>query len=420
MKSKTTQFSTAAIVLMALGLFFGTLSDPIAYGMPDVPRLYQGAKTLHLKGTVYFPESDSSQSAPTEHWIDLENNRWRVITPGPSVSGRKQKLTVFQIELVYDGADTMMRVDHAEKNVAYGRLSRLQQNLEASRQLQQWQTSVYGDPSSSNDYEVIDSETIDGALYEIWEAVVSQNPMVSLKMQTWVSPSTGSLLKSKSWLRLGEGAWQLKSDIDTIERDIAFAQDVFRMDPVSDYEVIATLDDPESIPHDGPSIAPGDISLTAYFLFALPDGSLIAIWSSEDKSVSDSQEGLFANLKPGGAFPELPFQVHSLKAQLAEEEYVFKGCHLDSTVKEGRYYEFGLYVSRSGLPHDRLRSQMFLLDTQTEGSSLGLGVHAVIENADDFNDLVLQAMAEFSDDQIRPALSLEEVLSLAAKKRREL
>jgi len=423
MKSKTTQFSTAAIVLMALCLFLINVMDPVAYGMPDVPSLYQSARTLHLKGTVFFPESDSSQSAPTEHWIDLENNRWRSLTPGSSQW--RGKLTVLPAERLYDGTDIMMTVDHAEKKVAYYRLSRLQQTLEEHSQLQQWQMNVYGEPSNYDAYEIVDSETIDGAHYEVWEATVSQNRMFSFKRQTWVSPSTGRLLKSKTWLRLGEGPWQLKYDIDTIERDMEFAQDVFRMDPVSDYEVTSTLDDPESMPHGYVRIAPSDFSLTAYYLFALPDGSLIAIWSSEDKSTSDSQEGLFANLEPGSAFPVLPFQVHSLKAQLAEEAYVFKGCHLAWTLKEGRYYEFGLYVSRSGLPDDRLYSGAFLCEYQTieenrTSSLMAIGVSAMIETDDDFNDLVLQAMAEFSDDQTRPALSLEEVLGLASQKRREL
>ena len=39
MNSKTTQFSTAAIVLLALGLFLANLSDPIAYGMPEIPAM---------------------------------------------------------------------------------------------------------------------------------------------------------------------------------------------------------------------------------------------------------------------------------------------------------------------------------------------------------------------------------------------
>ena len=46
-----------------------------------------------------------------------------------------------------------------------------------------------------------------------------------------------------------------------------------------------------------------------------------------------------------------------------------------------------------------------------------LQVAAVIETAQDFNELVLAAMGEFSDEGTAPALSLEEVLALAAQKR---
>jgi len=422
MRSKKTQLSTAAIILLALGLILSHISEPVVYGMPEIPALYELAQTLHLKGTRYFPESNSSQTAQVEVWIDLANNCWRTLAPSYSTNGRE--VTVFPTEMIHNGQGIMMVLDHAHKQVGYYKLSPLQQALQERKQVKQWRRSTFGDPSMYDAYGIIDNETIDGIAYEIWEAVVTQHSSATVKMQTWLDPRTGNLLKAKTWRQFEEGQWQLSSELSVIERDLPIPPGIFQMAPVSDYDAICPPDAAPPLPIGARTIGSGNWKLSCYLLFALPDGSLVSCWSSPDKRSSESQRDVFAGLRPGAVLPELPYKIHAIKALLDEKEVVFSGCHLTYTQKAGQYYEWGLYVSPTGVPNERLHTRNFLLDYQAIEAIKGRGqiwsgIDAVIETEQQFNDLIVAAMAEFSDEGAAAVLTLKEILALAGQKRGE-
>lgn len=421
MKSKTAKLSTAAVVLLAVGLFFANINDTVVYAMSDVPALVRQAKSLHLKGMQYFPENNSSQSAQIEYWIDMKNNRWRMLSPSYIADGKE--LTVYPTEQVYNGSGTMMIVDYDKEQVVYFKLSSLQQALQQRRQVRYYSTTAFGTSVMFDHYQVVGHETIDGISYEIWEAIVRQHSTFSSKTNTWLDPRTGNLLKAKTWILSPGGVWQLKSDIEVIERDVELSGAIFSLKAPSGYTATCTVETAQAMPMGSRTIGMNTHILSGHLLFALPDGSLIACWSSKDESSSDSQQVLFSNLQPGGDLPELPYKVHAIKALLGEQEYVFTGCHLASTEKGGEYYEWGLYVANTDIPLERLQYRSFLLDYQTtdavkyKGGKLWSRIRAVIETEDDFNDLILAAMAEFSDQGAAATLSLEEVLSLASRKR---
>jgi outer membrane lipoprotein-sorting protein len=419
MESKTTQLSTAAVLLLALGLFFANLSETTVYAMPDVPALYKLANTLHLKGTRYFPENNSSQSTQIETWIDLGNNRWRSLSPSYTVANGV--LTIYPTEQVYDDKGLRMSISHTRKQAGYAKLTRFQQALEQRRHNHKWHTTVFGDASCYDAYEVTGRETINGINYEIWEALVTEHSSATIKMKAWLDPSTGNLLKAKTWRLSEEDTWQLSSELDTIERNIQIPEGVFSMVPPAGYQLTNTPEIADPMPNRSVTIGTSKYTLTGYLLFALPDNSLIACWSSKYESTAESQAALFSDLQPGGGFPELPYRVHQMKAKMDDQEYVFPGCHLAATVKDGQYYEWGLYTSGTDRFDGRLTLRNFVVDYQVEGGkrtgNMWLQVAAVIETAQDFNELILAAMGEFSDEGTTPTLSLDEVLALAAQKR---
>ena len=421
MESKTTQLSTAAVLLIALTLFLANINETTVYAMPDVPALYQLANTLHLKGTLYFTENNSSQSTALETWLDFNNSRWRSLSPSYVVAN--DVLTIYPTEQIYDGRGIKITMSHTKRQAGYYQLSRFQQALEQRRQNRKWHTTAFGDQSFYDAYEVTDRETINGIDYEIWEALITEHSSASVKMQAWLDPSTGNLLKTKTWRLSAKDTWQLSSELDTIERNIQIPETVFSTVPPAGYRVTNTPETADPMLNKSVTIGNSNSTLTGYLLFALPDNSLIACWSSKYESTAESQAALFRDLKPGGGFPELPYRVHQLKAQMDDEEYVFPGCHLVSTVKDDQYYEWGLYTSDVDRLDGRLTLRNFLVDYQVEGGKksgkMWQQVDVVIETEQDFNELILAAMGEFSDEGTAPTLTLEEVLALAAQKRGE-
>ena len=346
MTSRTTQLSAAAVVLLALGLFFANLNNTPVYGMSEVPGLYKLARTLHFKGTQYFPENNCSDSCLIESWIDLDNNRWRTFSP--NILASNGAMTISPGEVVYDGNGIRSYIDHTEKQVHYYTLSPLQQSLEQRKQIRKYNTMVFGAFDQFDHCQIIDHEAIDGIGYEVWEAVVTQH-FFTYKTNAWLDPATGTLLKSKRWLQSSDGTWLLSREMQLIQRDVEIPESIFNVDIPDGYEALAT---PETAPEQSmfrATISSSDALLTEYLLFSLPDGSLIACWSSKKKDHSDSQTDLFVDCQPGGVFPELPSKLHQFKALMEGREIVFSGCHLTATQKEGQYYEWGLYTSSEGL-----------------------------------------------------------------------
>lgn len=420
MTSRTTQLSAAAVVLLALGLFFFNLNNTPVYGMSEVPGLYKLAHTLHFKGTQYFPEDNSSKSAQIEEWIDLDQNRWRSLSQGYVVNNGK--VTVYPTELVCNGQGMQMVLSHSQKVARYLQMTDLQQVIERQNQERRWHAAAFGDTSFYDAYECIAQETIDGVDYEIWEAVKTEHSQSSYRMQSWLNPKSGDVLRVKTWWLSEEGQWLLSSELNTIERNIEIPAEVFSMEPPVDYDVNNTPETAEPKPNRYLTIGDWPLTLTGYLAFILPDGSLLTCWSSGDKDHPDElQADTFSHLEKGGAFPELPYQMHQLKAQMDDREYVFPGCHLAYTQKDGQFYEWGLYVSESGKLDERLSMRSFMGDHLPRSSStMWMQVAAVIETPQDFQDLVIAAMAEFADEGTVPELTLDEVLTLASTQRNSL
>ena len=172
--------------------------------------------------------------------------------------------------------------------------------------------------------------------------------------------------------------------------------------------------------------AVANYQLIAHLLFVLPDGSLILCWSSEDTKSTASQQRLFAKLSIGGDFPKLPFQVDALKTSYKGKEIAFKGHHLTYTCKEGKFYEWGLYI-----PSEQIDAEYALLLTyymvysdnvdepNFEGKfRLGLTPNILIKGREEFAELFVGAIKEFCDSQnISEEITYETVMQLTKKLR---
>jgi len=424
MQSKMTKFAAAAViiigVLIGINQFGGSIDGTTtAYAMSDVPELFYSARNIHTKAKMYFPEAGeeaTSRTVEVEHWLDIENGRWRSIKPNTYSGPEGFKLSLS--EEIFDGGEFELDIDHGKKEASFTMISELQKNLRCRRYTETMMAFICGDPQFYDLYENIGTEVINGHSYNIWELTVTQERMGVAKMQSWLSPETGDIAKAVLWIKKSEGDWAKKLDMTTIEQNTVMADELFAMEAPGDYKLVNT----RQSAHEGKfGVLVGGWSsfvLEKYLMFGFGDGSVIMCWASRDNDAEQSQADLFAGLEFGGDFPKLPNEVYALETNLKGRKKILQGRHLCYTEYEGKFYEWGIYVPREKMsPFEaRVLSCTLVCRNHSQAKSnvrLGSTVDLLIRDADDFDTFVLGAMAELSDDAIAPeGISYENVLDL--------
>jgi hypothetical protein len=288
-------------------------------------------------------------------------------------------------------------------------------------------------------YRIIGQEEIDGKTYDIWEAILEKRLLPGLKknnwlppeaaefvyrpaikIQVWLSPETGEFAKTIRWIQRND-RWYKGSETTLVEHNIDMPDEIFAIEPPRGYNLLNTkysAEAPELIQGQGSTLS---VWLSSHIGFALPDGSVIACWSSHDDKSQTPQDSLFENLEMGGPLPKLPFEVYALEATHKDEEFTFEGCHLAYAKKNGIFYEWAIYIPLQDIDpkYSEMLNYNLLFHNNTsryiDVNSLGTSVRAelTIENQQDFETFVLGAMAELSDEGLVPEhLSYENVLRL--------
>jgi hypothetical protein len=150
-------------------------------------------------------------------------------------------------------------------------------------------------------------------------------------------------------------------------------------------------------------------------------------WSIQNNGAS-GQKSAFEGLVPGGPLPELPTQFCGLLRKDTPEKIEYSGRHLTWTSKSGRFFEWSLYIPDRTPIAGGYYQIICRIDGQDSRSipdfsdtGVGWGNLLKITNTMDFDDLVLGAMAELSDDGEAPEdITCESVMELSAKLREEL
>jgi hypothetical protein len=151
----------------------------------------------------------------------------------------------------------------------------------------------------------------------------------------------------------------------------------------------------------------------------MPDGSVIAVWSSEESQSDESQAPIFENLKAGGKLPKLPIELYCLVSVGTGEPITYDGRHLLYTNKGNHFYEWSIYVPRQTPPaHSEFLGYhpvpRFNPPKDRAMFSLGLLHDLIIENEYDFNELVFGAIAELSDGEYVPEhVTYDNIMDLA-------
>lgn len=398
--------AAAAVILLIAGFTVLHQTATPVYGAIEALALYENVRSIHMKGvctydpSVRYPEQDSAEIA-IEFWYDLEKGRVRTRQVGFGFGSYEYGYTVS--EFVDNGYHTM-RVNHGKQTVVFNKRkdSEFRRQLFIRRHKLAMLQKIYSDLDQVDGYVPVGQEEIGGEAYTIWEKTGSK------KTQIWISPVSGDIARYKTWSSKQDGEWRMRYDMHTVERNLEISDDVFKITPPDDYtfvNTLATADEPELLSESSATVENenGTLTLTTHILFALADGCLILGWSSEESSSPGSQEALFMTLEPGGPLPKLPAEIYALNptslshGDLGEHP----GYHLAHSQKEGRFYEWSVYVADSGEPARRidgvrLVTRSHAADNKRAGGSIRAGIE--IASSEDFDLLVRGAMSEFSDD----------------------
>jgi hypothetical protein len=429
--SRFTKLAAAAVIIIGVlaGVYYlGSSVVPTtpAYGITDVPELFQTAKTIHMKGRMYFLLSKpghQQSSVDADYWLDIENGKWRLTHPGYSTSPEGIKIHVS--ENISDG-EYEMHVNHTDKTASFSKLSPFQRRLFTRKNIYTFLELLYVN-FALFDYIKVGQEVIDGAVFDIWEGTREDNLGNKMKLKTWLSPTTGNFARLKSWTQKEDGSLVKQMEIDSVERDIEIPYEIFATEAPAGYALSNTKDTAILRELTIGSVGTDSVSLSCHIIFTMADGSVIVGWSSEDRQSEVPQAELFEDLKIGGQLPKLAAEVCAIKVGCTDEDITYTGYHLAHTQKGGKFYEWSIYVADKQPSPNSVLGYGLLHRYNPESRevnakiSLSMAAELTIEKAEEFDTFVLGAMAELSDDGRAPAdVAYEGVLELVEQIRESL
>ncbi len=405
--------AAAAVVIIAIMIvahqFGGSIdvAQPV-YGLSDFPKLIKNAKTIHIKGWAYFPKREQKDADPAklefEHWFDIENGRYRLYRPrGIDEFTGQPKYHTNVSDGQYIMEDTYHRTGSKSWNsVSFIKLSPFQQRLQIHT-IHPF-SPFMENPNQVKGFTKVGQEQIKNQKVDVWQGDIKapDETVPYKKLKIWLSPLTGQIVRLFIWINAEKDSvrWLPFLDADTIEYNVTPPADCFKTDPPKDYELANTKE--TAIQREL-----GDDGRLRFYVcigFILNEGSVIVGWHANHKP-EESQAHIFENLKPGGPLPKLPAQIVGLKPRPIEENLTYVGYHLTHTQKNGKFYEWGIYV-----PNRRMSQRDMFQDYKVireyngvePPSFLGhpnlVKEELTIISEEEFNTWVLGAMAELSDD----------------------
>ena len=415
--------AAAAGVLLVVGLWpggqnrNGTPQPGRVYAFSEVPALVRSAQTFHIHGVRRWIMSGKTVELPIDSWHSA-SGAYHIL--GVNVHGNGVDLP----DVVCDG-QYEMKIDHVNKSASFKQVTPLQTRLVF---LAEMQNMLFGNLARREGLVRTGKETIDGRSCEVWQREETSPPVAGLAARFnkyWFDPSTGVLVRAETWAKHSSGELRQVFLLDKMERNIEPPAGIFDTTPPADYALVNTKETAPSdsfshITYTGPTL-----ETIVHAGFVLPDGSVILPWSVRELSKDEPQDDLFANLIAGGELPKLPVEIHGLKPQ-GQTTLTYLGRHLAWSKKDGRHFEWALYVPDKELPDPisffTLLARPNPADRELQGNdSPGYPPCAIEVTAGDFDELVLGSMAQLSDNGVRPEkISLQSVLQLADSIRQTL
>lgn len=452
--------AVAAAVILAVGLWpqdvseNGTVQPGRGYALADIPRLLDSAKVLHLREWYYIPgmldgpPDLKRRKVEAEYWLDVANGRWRLWFTDLGLSGsaeptdKQREMTYRYLQRVSDG-EYMMELWHdapifeddptVEKLGEYTLLTPYMRHLEVLFYYP-WVTACtdrFRDATALGQYVKVGEEELHGDMFELWEheqqvprwdETTKKRIWASDrwgKTRVWLSPATGDVGRLETWYKgpATDGTWMLGEVTDIVERDVEPPPGIFDTTPPAGYVMRSTKETAplRSLSTECHTLGFGDLELRLHMHLSLSDGSILFGWSSRDASVPEDQAALFENLVPGGPLPPLPIEIQAIVPENEDCDLHYTGRHLAWTQKDGRCYEWALYVPQYALPAPQDRCAKWwqfhyvvnsdrVSDDEREplGTPAGDARIYRVNSPADFDRLVVGAVADLSDGGVIP------------------
>ena len=406
--------TAAAAVLLVVGLWpvdkNGHATDRV-YALSDVPALMNSARTLHIKVLSYNPQGASPDGVrdifATDWWVDQPNSRWA--RRGTYVGERPLPLgdpnrDYSWFDRVCDGQYEMW-VDSRDKTVTYEKFTPFWSSYEMKHQRDLVTVPMTEELLDGCTY--TGQELLDGQAYQVWERTLPPFGDGRLsKWKLWFSPRRGEVSQMQTWERSPRTNDQwAQTDTQYFERDVAPPPGTFLTEPLPGYRMTNTKEtaDPVTMRDHEPSRV-GAWSLRLPVAYELPGRVVLLGWSCiEQDKQPVPQEDLFKDLTAGGSLPKLPLQIHGLLPCPRVETLSWTGFHLAHTVKNGRDFEWSLYVPNQSAPRGGISGfELELRPPDPKRGGVGRGTLLRINTAEDFDEFVLGAMTELSDTNTAP------------------
>lgn len=414
----------AVIAVAALALTFWNRSSSPAYAITDLPAQFEQARTIHVQGWHYFPEhtmpdGSAVPPSPIDNWTDVVNARLRYTTT--TLTSAADGINVYVSEVVRDGPSHIL-IDHSDRrSVTYFHVSEYQQKLGVRRISKLISGQLFGDITQLSNSIVVGAERIDGVACDIWQSDDADGG----RSRQWLAADTGRLVRAQALRKVNSGEWKVATDYSLIEYNVEPPEGTFSLEPPEGY----TADNsPETaylmeLKYGVPGFRDEDwyYSCGPKLAFALADGSIVLGWQSFDPMDAEKQAVLFEGVTFGGSLPKLPIEFYALQPADGSSEPLYTGYHLAFTRKQGRFFEWGLYVSDGTPPADVQATGYEMLYRWNQEFArkfafdhMTVKPEFTIDTAEEFDEWVLGAMAELADDGAVPAdVTYENVMALA-------
>lgn len=432
MKSKMTKFATAAVIVAVAILsitFLGNSVTP-AYGITDALSLYKKARTVHIRGWVFYKSDNQSTQEyvklPLEFWFDLETGCYNMRKPGGLDEDGKGRYytTVSDGEYLMSDSYVYPLDGESYRSIRFEKITEFYSRFQARNSAYNFLMQTFGGADRVKGFAIVGDETIHGVNYGIWEGKIltpGPNGSMEAKIKSWMSLDTGKLGRIQIWFKkAGAENWIPVCDIDQIELNIELPENIFVTEPPEDCHLantketaqFAELGTTNSVGTDG-------LSLFVHAAFSLPDGSVILCWRSTEKK-GLLQEEFFDKLKFGGDNARLPLEIYSLKS-MPDSGVEYLGYHLAYTKKKDKFYEWSIYVpGNDAPPRDGIIGYEVVYRYNTkkkqrpEVITMTVSGDIQIDTADEFGMWVLGAMKELSDNGEAPNISYDSIQKLTS------
>ncbi len=440
MRSRIARLAAAAIVVLvaALGISLLEKSSTPAYGMTEALDLIEQARTLHIQGwSLGRSKPDAEQiRLPFERWYDLQNGYYREEYGAQDHDGTvRRDFEVCDGQYVMRGTLGRQPVGQKARPTIF--FERVDPNRRANDSLKKW--AEYRLLHQIEGFRKIRQDMVDGKRFDLWqgESVVGVGDSVGRnRLEVWLSPATADVGRTRYWHE-EEGGWTQVSEYTRFEWNVPLSPELFLTEPPATGYEIANSKETATVPvhtdwleqdlYEDTQFAYASLNYRLSPAFALPNGVLLAGYRSVDGQESRDQSRYFEGLRPGGPSAKLPVEVYALSPEPNVRHVLFTAFHLAYTQKETsagrRWFEWILYVPDREPPKPDAVLQYRIIyrrnvqrteDIDIRFKQISLPDPQRIETEEDFNRLVLDAIAERSDGGVVPEqVTYEHVLRIA-------